>query len=615
MLSSGSGLDPLALTAAWQVLAGAFAWVLHSMCLGGLVMRGGRRDHGLQAPNPTLQLFFACSLGMATNILALQALAFAGGFNRAWILAWAGCSIAAGWMQRPRATVPRAWAERSELGLAGFLAMVLLAVVTWGAARAPGHWDDTMYHLPLAMSYIEHGGIALSPHLRFPLFPQNMNLVQGLGLLFGDVRLAQALSTVPLGLSLLGLVGASQWLLGARLWGLLAGLLLWLNTPVTQTWGFAYVDNGLALFCWAATLALAVGKPQAPGQRWHPSWVTAAAVLAATAAGTKYFGAVFAVLLGLLLLPSALKDRAFLRYAAVGTLLGSAWYLRSFWVSGDPLHPAGGTVFGHFLWSAEDLRNQQAEQALFGVPRQPWRIFEALSVAGVGWWGLAVVGFWGVWRRDGPVRVFQWIGLPYLVFWFVVTQVERYLAPVHGVLSFLSVWALVSGCRELGRGLIRSGRFAGRLSRWPLDAVASSVLLAVVVVGVAPKLSNRAQQFADDLSKRKGYALMQRANTLKAVHGDQLTQLFLEQARFYFRGTVHGDAFGPARYWQAIRCRPDTGCEVAGPQALADFARRFGSRMVAVGTERLRIDLPAYQALFDVVMQTPDGVLLVLREP
>jgi hypothetical protein len=222
---------------------------------------------------------------------------------------------------------------------------------------------------------------------------------------------------------------------------------------------------------------------------------------------------------------------------------------------------------------------------------------------------------WGGWRQGGPVRVLQWVGLLYLVFWFVVTQVERYLAPVHGVLSFLSVWALVTGFARLGNRLFQGGRFAGRLSRWPLDWVACSLLLGAVVAGTGPKSSIRAQQFADDLSRRTGYALMQRANSLRAVHGDQLTQLFMEHARFYFRGTVHGDMFGPARYWQAVRCLPDTGCVVAGPQVLADFARRFGSRMVAVGTERLRIDLPAYEALFDVVLQTPDGVLLVLREP
>lgn len=620
----GAGLDPLVLTPDWQVVVGTLAWALHSGCLGGLLLRLGD-DAGLRAPNEALRLFFGCALGMAVNILGLQALGFAGGFTRGGVLAWAVLALLGGLVAqrvwRLRARPEQVPADVRDTWAARLIATVVLGVVCWGAGVAPGHWDDTMYHLPLALSYVEHGAVVLSPHLRFPLFPQNMNLVQGLGLLWGDVRLAQAFSTLPLGLSLLGLVGASQWLMGARFWGLLAGLLLWLATPVKLTWGFAYVDNGLGLFCWAATLALALAAPRAPGQRWHLGWVTVAATLAATAAGTKYFGAVFAVLLGLLLLPSARREPAFWLYAVLGLLLGSAWYLRSFWMSGDPVHPAGGAVFGHFLWTADDLLNQQAEQAGFGVARQPWRIFEALALAGLGWWGLAVAGLWGGWRRGGPVGVLQGVFLLYLVFWFAVTQVERYLAPIHGVASFLAVWAVVRGADGLrvlaSGGSGRSGRQTGANPgprRW-IDDTACAVVLVLLLVLVAPKAWSRAQTFEADLARRPGHALMQHANALRRTQGEQLAQLFFEDARFYFRGTVHGDYFGPARYWPAVRCTQGAGCAVASPQALADFVRRFGGRMVVIGTRQLHIDLPAYTGLFELAHQTPDGVLLVLRAP
>lgn len=608
---SGPPLDPLLLTPGWQVVAGALAWVLHALCLGGGLMRA----MGLRAPNAALRWFLQCALGMSLNILALLVLGLCGGFQRGPVLAWAALALGACAWVRMRAGPMPAEDARDRL-LSGLIAWVLLPLVTWGGGGAPGLWDDTMYHLPLARSYVEHGGVVLAPHLRFPLFPQNMNLVQGLGLMFGDVRLAQALSTLPLGLIALGLVGATQWLLGSRFWGLLAGALLWLDTPVRSTWGYAYVDNGLGLFCWAAVLALALAAPTAPGARWRRGWVAAAALLAATAAGTKYFGAVFAVLLGMVLLPSLRRrDPALPLYAALGVLLGSSWYVRAFWISGDPLHPAGGAIFGHFLWTADDLVNQQAEQAGFGVQRLPWLIVEALQVAGFGWWGLAVAGLWGLWRRGGPVRVLQWAGLLYLAFWFMVTQVERYLAPIYGVGSFLSVWALAGGLRWLLQRWGGGQALLGWLSRLQADPLACAALLAALCNGVGPGVAARAEHFAGDLMARPGHALMERANALRPQLGDQLTQLFFEQTRFFFQGTVHGDFFGPARYWQAIRCMPEGGCEVAGPQALADYARRFGSRMVVIDTQRLRIDLPAYEALFRIELRTPDGVLLVLREP
>jgi hypothetical protein len=177
------------------------------------------------------------------------------------------------------------------------------------------------------------------------------------------------------------------------------------------------------------------------------------------------------------------------------------------------------------------------------------------------------------------------------------------------------VWALAAGLRWPAQRWGGGQALAGRLSRWQADPLACAVLLAVLCHGVGPGVAARAEHFAGDLAARPGHALMQRANALQPQLGDQLTQLFFENARFYFQGTVHGDFFGPARYWQAIRCTPHGGCDVAGPQPLADYARRFGSRMVVIDTQRVHIDLPAYEALFQVELRTPDGVLLVLRQP
>ena len=51
-----------------------------------------------------------------------------------------------------------------------------------------GLWDDTMYHLPLVRHYLEQAGFACAETLRFPLFPQNMDVLFGLGfLLYGKI--------------------------------------------------------------------------------------------------------------------------------------------------------------------------------------------------------------------------------------------------------------------------------------------------------------------------------------------------------------------------------------------------------------------------------------------
>ena len=53
-------------------------------------------------------------------------------------------------------------------------------------------------------------------------------------------------------------------------------------------------------------------------------------------------------------------------FALAAAVLGGGWYARSFWISGDPISPAGGPWFGYFLWNADDLAGQAAEQAAYG---------------------------------------------------------------------------------------------------------------------------------------------------------------------------------------------------------------------------------------------------------
>ena len=69
--------------------------------------------------------------------------------------------------------------------------------------------DDTMYHLPLARSLVEHHAIVVEQYLRFPLFPQNADLLMALGLQLGDVRLAQFLANICFFVIACGLVGCS----------------------------------------------------------------------------------------------------------------------------------------------------------------------------------------------------------------------------------------------------------------------------------------------------------------------------------------------------------------------------------------------------------------------
>src|SRR6266436_3788704 len=83
-----------------------------------------------------------------------------------------------------------------------FVIIVLIATL-----RTLGYWDDTMYHLPISRFYVENQGIVLNEYLRFPLVPQDMQMLFALGLMIGGDAAAQAMATIPIFIISLGLIG------------------------------------------------------------------------------------------------------------------------------------------------------------------------------------------------------------------------------------------------------------------------------------------------------------------------------------------------------------------------------------------------------------------------
>ena len=172
---------------------------------------------------------------------------------------------------------------------------------------------------------------------------------------FGGEIVAQFLASVPLFITCLGLIGALRWTTGATWPGFFAPVFLFGLGPITL--GYAYVDNGLMLYCWATLLATAIFIAHG-NSGWRCPWLVIAGFMAGMAMGTKYFGVVFISLPALWLLVVRRDWRATLVYGGTALIFGSWWYIRAWVISGDPVHPFGGNVFGYFLWDAEDLIGQ-----------------------------------------------------------------------------------------------------------------------------------------------------------------------------------------------------------------------------------------------------------------
>lgn len=550
---------------------------------------------------------FAISSGMLVVVAVLFALGLFGLLN-IYSLAVAGAVLLtaavftgrrAGFLRAGSADGLRGpWLEMSTV-------VLLLLVTVLMSMRAPGHWDDTMYHLPQARFYLDRHAIEVNEFLRFPLFPQNINLLLALGLILGGELTAQLMASLPGFVMALGLIGASKLLLGSFIPGTLAAVTVYLLGPVLGTFGNAYIDSGLAMFCWAAVLAMACALlTQSDGQKIR--WIVLAGLMAGAAAGSKLFGLVFASVLGLYLLVFRRDVREIFAYSIATAAVGCWWYVRSFIISGDPLHPALGNVFGHYLWDAADLAGQTAEQRTHGTAA--WNVIGALFGPGVAGWILALASL-GLTRVAAPIRMMQFVFAGYLVFWLTVTQVDRYLAPIYAVGTFLSfyfVWRLwLYGTQQINF----------------LKPIGSKITLiyAIALVGLFIPLIGKVirtekygtAKWDEVLEGRDGHQLFQKANALRVDKNDRLMHLGYENAVFFYDGVAVGDHFGPGRYRQML----DESGALRSPEEIRMLMEKFGATVFAVNSRRFPDScVNKLFEQFDIVDKTEDGYLLMPRK-
>ena len=502
------------------------------------------------------------------------------------------------------------WTRLDALELWGFAC--LLVGLTWWCIRPPGMWDDTSYHLPYARHYLEAAGITINPDLRFPLFPHHPHLMFAVGLMGGSEVYAQVLAgAVPMSLTALGLFSLARR--AGRSWpaGVLALAVLAPFKPLSEAMGYAYVDHLLMLWVWAALACLWMAAEQARARAPWP-WVILCALFAGTAASTKTFGGLCAFLIGLaVLFMPGLGWRSAWRYALVVLLVGGGWYLRSFLISGDPFHPLGGNLFGHYLWNAQDLAAQHQEQATHGVSRSLFALPQSLQAAGLTALAFALIAPCRAYlRRQPAVWGFLGVLLAFTLIWHTSTQVARYIGPVLPVAAFM-VGLLATVNPE-----VRSPRW-GRVSVAFSPGAARVLLLvgaglAVVAAAVQwPGMAQRLRTWEMTVQARPGAPLFRKAAALIPTHGPVLVQLGYENAAYFFPGRVVGDWFGPGRYAAMLRC-----AEVCRPLPEAELVallQQHKARMVAINTARFPALAEDYAGRFSVVSRSADGFLLVLK--
>jgi hypothetical protein len=553
------------------------------------------------ADNIFMRALFALALGLAIDIALVFALGLCGFLGLGSLLT-VGAASALIALARLVESGQLGW---PRIVRAEFIVMALLYIwVAASAIKAPGYFDDTMYHLPLARFYLETHGLGLDPFERFPLFPQNMEMLFALGLALRphDVLVAEGLAALPAFVVTLGLVGAGRWLRDSWWLGVIAAAIFLGLPDVERTLGYAYVDAGLAMFCFAAGLGIVLVRRSAPTGAYM-----ALGLLAGVAIGCKLHGLVWGAIALVALLAFRARLSALFAFALTAALFGCGWYVRSFWISGDPLSPAGGPWFGYFLWDAADLAGQRAELATHGIGTALWKFPLALIKAGANWTPPGLLAPLIV-RRERAVAFALWaMFVAYALFWFYTSQVDRYLAPALGFGSLLSAWFLYDAVNLL------SGWLAPRLRdglRKPWVAFGFAVVLLAGYV--IPGLARAGMEIADwdrILATRPGYLAMQAANAREP--GARLVQVGFESARYFYDGVVIGDWFGAGRYRPMFG--PEGGGRLVPAVEMRSVLDRFGAKLLVLNLHMVKFDEPDYRRYFDFLFMDGDQALLLLK--
>jgi len=469
----------------------------------------------------------------------------------------------------------------------------LAVLLTFFRAMAPAlEWDDMAHHLPFARDLAQAGGLVVDETLRYPLNPGNLHLLWAAALMFAAEPATHLVNAVLAGMVTFGVYAYCRER-GSRAAGILAALIY--LSVARELMNTAYVELALSAFTFFAFHSLILWRRER-----RDGFLLLSALLLAMAAGTKYHGLLQLPAFALALLVVSRAPLPWLKAGSILLLFGSWWYLRSWVISGDPLHPLGGPVFGFWLWDEQDLASQYRDIARYGhhLPAVLWPAVLFALLPGT----------------KKPERVMLLIiGIGGALAWYFSSRYGRYLLPAIPFLAIMSAQVLVQAAAYPAFHRVAAGfRSRNRKSGLRAAKVLGFSLVAAGLIFSTWKEWEKScfteacvdRVYANELH---GWPAVQSAPRFPAL---RLYQYGFENERYVLGDDVAGDWFGPYRYRQ-IRSRSHD------PAALRQVLQRLGRDSILVNRKRHPFDQsPAgdeLSAFFEILYEDEHAGLYRIR--
>ncbi|MDD2711701.1 MAG: hypothetical protein PHU77_02175 [Simplicispira sp.] len=505
-------------------------------------------DKAVQLPYINDKLLRSClriATGMGIFIVGMQIIGIAGLLKKDFIRALVVLGIALVFIKkspRPLLASPTATGPQKDLwniwyGAAAALALAAVIATTLHKPLAPPtHWDELMYHLPHVREWLAAKSLTVNEWLRYPYSPYNFNLLYAASMGATGENNSSLMHALAGWLITLLIFRVAQNNLGP-LTAVLASV-LWISA---NNWFFetSYVELGVALFVFVAMIYFILWIQDE--SRHVPLLITSAFFLG-MAAGSKYQAAIYPPFFIVAALFYDRRVASWLKVSAAFLAPCIFWYLRNLILTGNPVNPLAGNIFGYHDWNEVDFSYQLYDlknSKNFPSPEM-WLAFLAL-LSPIAW-------------RNKAVRWMLILSIYSTAIWYFTSHYDRYLVPQYPVLALLGaigiayvVQFFISTIGQSGKLLkIQQSVILGRIL---FGAVLLIFLLktlpsTVRALARAPMGAEERHHYINDHTQHFGIML----GLQIGYPNEKIYQLGLESALFYGPRRIYGDHFGPWRY-------------------------------------------------------------------
>lgn len=417
-----------------------------------------------------------------------------------------------------------------------FLLLSSLATVIDKPLLPATEWDDLMYHLPHVREWLFSKKISINESIRYSYFPYNFDLLYAA--VIGSTQeqnshLMHAFAGWLVTVLLFRVTQNNHGPIAASI-----AVIIWISA---SKWFFktSYIELGLALFIFSSATYFIIWLQD---ENKTPATLISSAFLLGLAAGAKYQAAVY---VPFFIITAFLYERrlsVWSKTTAAFLLPCVYWYIRNTVLTGNPVTPLAGNIFGYYDWSAADFAYQLFDLRNSKSWPQPEIWLSLLAILTPYSW------------KNTSTRWLVLLSLYSAVIWYITSHYDRYLVPQYPILAMLGAFSF---CHVLSSLAPIFGKSPGILAIKSSNVAGKTAcaLAAIIFFGYYIPLAKKSLENLPVTAEEKHVYISERAKNfgilinLQVNHPNaKVYQIGLEGGLFYGPRNIYGDHFGRWRY-------------------------------------------------------------------